>query len=84
MSKSWLTEEQLDGLDPELVIEIGEALAAHEWEDGYDRNSSHEQGRYVAYQEGLSHVFNEVHASIYGTLLAIHALKILRAKGLLL
>ena len=74
----WLTDEELAGFDRALVAEVAGALANLEWEDGYDRDSSHAEGRYVAYAQGLKSRLHDSEVEVYSVMLAIEALKTLK------
>lgn len=45
-------------MDPIIEAAV-EAAKLVTWEDGYDRNGSHSAGTYVAYEEGLMHLFGD-------------------------
>lgn len=40
-----------------LKNKIAQALLKHTWEDGYDRDESHNRGEHVAYKYGLEFYF---------------------------
>lgn len=57
-----------------VARDLVRALRDHSWEDGYDRNASHNEGRYVAYEYGLNFYFDDS-ARMWAEELSIAALK---------